>query len=138
MTSKTILEFDKSAVDTYKELGELLGGGLTNKTLFMIAMTWGFANGARAEKIVGSNNGPRLDYLKDPDHAILAAMQLAEGKDPDRLLDLNERYAMAEQYAHGGILLIRTMMEQEGDFARMFSGEIKTRADRMFAEIAQQ
>ncbi len=137
MSGKTILEFDRSVVDVYKQFGERMGGGLTNKSLFMIAMTWGFANGTRAEKVSGSNNGPRVDYLKEPDHAILAAIHLSEVKDPDLLLDLDERYTIAEQYAHGGILLIKTMMDQDGDLARMFAGEIKSRADELLEESAQ-
>jgi hypothetical protein len=101
-------------------------------------MTWGFLNGARAEKISGSGNGPRVDYLKDADHATIAALHLAETDDPDRLLDADEGYEIAEQYAHGGILLLKTMMDQDGDFARMFAGEIKDRSDVVAAEAERE
>ncbi|NTU70972.1 MAG: hypothetical protein HGB10_04010 [Coriobacteriia bacterium] len=130
MAGRTILQFSKDSVDTYKQLGESLGG-LTNLEVFLIAMAWGFRNGIRAEKVVKSNTGPRLEYFKDSDMAIVAAVQLATTDDPDSLLDLDARYDMAEQFAEGGIRLLKSEMEKQGDFARMFSAEIKTVADEI-------
>lgn len=130
MAARTFLQFGKDSVDTYKQLGENLGG-LSNKELFLIAMAWGFRNGIRAEKVVKSGTGVRLEYLTDSDQAIIAAVQLSTSGNADALLDIDARYDMAEEFAEGGIRLLKSEMEKQGDFARMFSAEVKSAADEI-------
>lgn len=133
MAARTFLQFGKDSVDTYKLLGEQLGG-LSNKEVFLIAMAWGFRNGIQADRVVKSGTGVRLEYLGAADQAVIAAVQLATTNDPDSLLDIESRYDLAEEFAEGGIRLLKSEMEKQGDFARMFSAEIKSAAAEVVVE----
>jgi hypothetical protein len=126
----TYLAFGEKHLDDYKKLGESLGKP-TNKDQFMLAMSWGFRNGTRVEDFRRSGNGARIDYLKEEDLALIAAVHLATSGDPNALSSVDDGFTIAEQYAEGGILLLRKMMDEPGDFSRKLAGEVKAEVDRL-------
>lgn len=128
-TKRVMLEFGERSLEFYKKLNKELTGSfgksLANREQFFIAMSWGFKHGLAVEDFKRVNTGVRLDYLRDEDHALMAAVQLATTQDLDSLLDLDQRYELAEQYAEGGIQLLGKMMDEPGDFARTFAAEVR-------------
>ena len=129
-TKRAFLAFGEKHVDTYKKLGETLGK-ITNRDQFLLAMSWGFRTGTKSEDFKRSNNGPRVEYLKDEDLALMAAIHFAESGNPDDLVDIGTQFSIAEQYAEGGILLLEKMMEEPGDFSRALAGEVKSELDKL-------
>ncbi|NLO26848.1 MAG: hypothetical protein GX113_01500 [Actinobacteria bacterium] len=128
-SKRTQLDFGEKSLEYYqhlkRELGGLPGRDLTNRELFLIAMAWGYHNEMRVEEFKHSATGVRLEYLKDEDYAIMAAIQYATTEDTETLLDMEQRLTIAEQYAEGGILLLAQMMDEPGEFARSFAADIK-------------
>lgn len=128
-SKRTQVDFGDKTLPSYqqlkRELGGLPGKDLSNRELFLIAMTWGYHNNMRVEEFKHSATGVRLEYFKDEDYALMAAIQYAATDDPESLLDLEQRLDIAEQYAEGGMLLLAGKMDSPGDFARAFAAEIK-------------
>jgi len=124
VAKRTLLAFGEKNLDAYRKMGETLGR-ITNRDQFLLAMSWGYRHGMRVEEFKRSNTGPRLEYLKPEDNALMAAIQLAVAGDAEALKDIEQRHMLAEQYAEGGILLLQQMMEEPGDFARSLAGEIR-------------
>lgn len=122
---RTLLAFGEDSLDTYKRLGKALG--ITNRSLFLIAMAWGSGSGLWSEDFKRSNTGPRLEYLKPEDDALMAAVQLAHTGSVESLQDIEQRHTLAEQYAEAGIRLLKEMLDDRGDFSRAFAGEIRSR-----------
>lgn len=130
-SKRTFLNFSDKSVDAYKALARELGG-LANKDVFLLAMAWGYQNGCDVhDDFKKSGTGVRLEYLKDEDQALMAALQLAVTKDPESILDMEQRYDIAERYAEGGVRLLARMMDDEGDFSRRMSAEVKQQASAL-------
>ena len=129
-TTHAYLAFGEKHVDTYKKLGESLGK-LSNRDQFLLAMSWGFHSNTRVEKFKRSGNGVRIDYLKDEDRALMAAIHLAVTEDQESLADIDEGFSIAEQFAEGGILLLEQMIDEPGGFSRKLAGEVKSELERL-------
>lgn len=127
-SGRTILAVSEKNLDTFNRVKKELGG-LNNKQAFFVALGWGVRHGTRPEEFKRSNNGVRLEYLNGQDEAILAAVQLAETQDPETLTDIEQRLDLAEQYAEGGLLLLKELLDEPGELARAFAGEIKSQID---------
>lgn len=135
-SKRTYLVFGEKNLDHYKQLGRELGGlgkELMNRDVFLIAMSWGYRYGTKVDEFKKSATGVRLEFLKDEDLALMAAVQLKTTGDPESLKDVEQRFDLAEQYAEGGILLLAKMMEEPGDFAKTFAAEIKQQSASLAA-----
>jgi len=110
-SKKTFLDFDENSVEAFSELKKALkpntGSEPSNREVFLLAMAYGFKHGVKAQEIKRSGTGPRIQYFKPEDQALMAAIQLAEDKSTINLPDMDKRYELAELYAQGGILLLR-------------------------------
>lgn len=126
-SKRTVVAVAESSLETFSELREKLGG-LTNLEAFLIAMAWGFRHGQREENFKRSNNGPRIEYINKDQTALalLAAVHYATVHDIDSFLDHEQRLDIAEQYAQGGLLLLRQQLDAPGSFSRWFAGEIRS------------
>ena len=125
-----LLAFGVESIPKYAYLNEVVfGGSLTNKGLFLIALTYGF----KAKKIVTdfkkSQTGPRTE-LEDQDFALMSAIQLAHTSDPNSLKDTKARNELAQQYAEGGIgeiydwLMDPNRRDPKGDFISLVLSEL--------------
>lgn len=127
-SKKTILEFDESSVEAFNELKKALkpntGSEPSNREVFLLAMAYGFEHGAKAQEIKRSGTGTRVQYFKPEDHALMAAIQLAEDRSNVNLPDIEKRYELAELYAQGGILLLRNEIAGGSRFGNELAAEI--------------
>jgi hypothetical protein len=134
-SGRTLLAVGEKNLDTFNRLKQELGG-IANKQAFLIAMTWGMRHATKPENLKRSNTGVRLEYLKGPDEALLTAMHLAETNDPQTLTDIEQRLDLAERYADGGLLLLAEMLDEPGEFARVFAGEVKQQVDGLKSQLS--
>lgn len=121
--SRTILEFDKNSLDAFKSVQKgLVGekGVLSNKEVFLIALSWGAHHGIKAKSFEKSGTGVRVEYFSETDNALLAAAHYMKSPSADLLLDINEVHSSAELYAAAGIMLLADEMKKPGDFAERF------------------
>lgn len=127
-SKKTFLDFDESSVEAFSELKKALkpntGSEPSNREVFLLAMAYGFKHGAKAQEIKRSGTGPRVQYFKPEDQALMAAIQLAEDKSDINLPDMEKRYELAELYAQGGILLLREEIAGGSKFGNELAVEI--------------
>ncbi len=125
--TRTILEFDKDSVPLFENLRKALRGekgDLSNKEAFLIAVSWGSHFNVRAASIKKSGTGVRLEYLSEPDSALLAAAHFAFAKSPEALLDIDAIHTSAELFAEGGIRLLADEMSKPGNFADSFAAAV--------------
>lgn len=137
-TSRTFLEFDASSRELFAQLAKSLAGPsgetLKNKDVFFIAMAWGHQHGVKAKSIKKSGTGVRIEYLKDEDRALIAAIHLAECGNLDELLEEDKGFELAELFAEGGIRLLAEEMKNPGQFGEAFAAEIATQAREVAVE----
>lgn len=115
-TKRTYLDTSTKARDAIIRLREVLK--VKNKQAYFIAIALGYKYNCRVEKFKKSSVGlPRIENLRNPDIALLFALQLAVAKSPDSLLDHEAMLDLAEQYAEGGAqwLIKQGVLEQGPD-----------------------
>lgn len=127
-----LLAFGVDSVSKYSHLNDVVfGGSLTNKGLFLVAMTYGFKSGRLVEDFKKSPTGPRTE-LEDQDFALMSAIHLSHTGDPNSISDTKARNELAQQYAEGGIRLIYDWLMEEnrrdprGDFIGLVLESIAT------------
>lgn len=131
---RTILEFDKRSKEIYEKLRKELRGekaDLSNKEAFMIAVAWGWANQIRVEEISKSGTGPRVEYLDDSDTALLKALHFSVTQDAESLTDVDAVHTTAEQFAEGGIRILKELMEKPGSFVEKFTSEVSVTVEKV-------
>ena len=124
-TTRTILAFDDRQLEYWNQIKDSIakssGSTILNKEIFLIAMGVGFHSKNRIEDFKRSNTGVRMEYIKDEDELLFAALQIAETDDEKSLLDSEELLNLAESYAAGGIAILWKHFQQERDFAEWFA-----------------
>ncbi len=126
-SKKTILEFDKNSRESFEFLGKKLkenDQNPSNVDLFVYAMAYGFLNGNKVDSVQRSGTGPRTQYLKPEHELLMCAIQLSETGKVESLLNQEERYDLAERYAEGGIRLIKSAVDQPGDFTQDLTAQM--------------
>lgn len=127
-SKKTVLEFDESSVDSFNALKKALrpstGGEPSNRDVFLLAMAYGFKNNAIGSDIKRSGTGPRVQYIKPEDQALMAAIQVGHDRSTENLPDLEKRYELAELYAQGGILLLREAIADALKYGNELAAEV--------------
>jgi hypothetical protein len=123
-TTRTFLYFDERQLEQISKLKSVLGQyenkDISNKEMMLIAMSVGYVSKNRLKDYKKSNTGPRLQYLQTEDNAFFAALQIAETSDPKSLLDIEDLYDLAEQYAAGGVSILYKKYMEENDFLQWF------------------
>lgn len=131
-----LLAFGVESIPKYSYLNDVVfRGTLTNKGLFLIALTYGFKTRNLVQDFKKSQTGPRTE-LEPQDFALMSAIQLAHTKDPMALHDTKSRNELAQQFAEGGIRkLYDWLMEPDrrdprGDFIGLMLSEMASNAER--------
>lgn len=138
MTNPDRLYIDKTDREIYKKLKDIgIFKDLQDKDQFMFAMGFGIRYQQRVP--LTSREGFFLDdRLKEEDIAILNSIAIYENRDTKEpiavLKDKAEVYKIAEEYAHGGLLIIEgssdTQLESfwkflENDLNKLYEKAIK-------------
>lgn len=131
-TTRTVAAFDESQLAVILELRKAFAGDdkkeISNKELFMIALGVGFNSRNRLTNFKRSNTGVRIEYFERDSDALtmLAGLQVAITNDANSLLQIEELYDLAEQYAGGGIAILANALETERDFNEWFQSLVFT------------
>ena len=81
-----------------------------NKDFFILAVMFGYENGAKkALKPADTEKSgfARERYLSDTDNAVLKAIAVSEKNDIEAISDIKTIYAIAEEYANGGVKYLK-------------------------------
>ena len=97
---------DKKFYDMLKTDEPFFKNNSSNKELFLFAMALGFKNQNRLPF-----SGKRLGYflekdLKYEDYILLNAIAISETHSLDVLTDKEKIFKIAEEYAHGGLIIL--------------------------------
>jgi len=98
-----------------------------NKDLFIMAMAVGYAEGNKT-RLKKREGFFRESYLEDRDRAIICALAVAEKGNLNVLLDKRDVFSIAEEYAAGGIKLLKD---------KAFSGEYGSCARKLETELVE-
>lgn len=99
--------------------------GAQNKDVFLAAMVTGYKEKSKIE-LKKKEGYFRRDYLTDRDLALIRAIAVSDEGNLNVLLDEQKVFAIAEEYAAGGIKLLKT---------RAFSGEFGSYAKRLESQL---
>ena len=102
--------------------------GKENKDLFIMAMVVGFREGARVE-LDRKEGFIRIEYLNPNEESIIKAIAVAEEGGLDILLDKRKVYSIAEEYAAGGIKLLKD---------KVFSGGYGSYIKKLESELTEE
>ncbi len=110
-SDESFLRFGKESDPFYAELNRrVFDGKLDSIHLFMMAMTYGSAKGRRSQGFTRAANGPRT-AVRSEHKAMMSAVQLMELGETADLLNNDERDLIAEEYAEGGIRLLKEQLD---------------------------
>jgi len=99
-----------------------------NKDLFMMAMITGFCENNKVK--LDARDGFIFDhYLTPKDLTVMKAIAIAESDSLSILLDKRQVYSIAEEYATGGILLLKN---------EIFGGDYGSYAKRLESKIIEK
>lgn len=113
---------DKKIYDNLKNNEDFFKDNNSNKELFLFAMAIGFLNKTRL-----GFSGKRLGYflekdLKYEDIVLLNSIAVFETQSLDILNEKENIFKIAEEYAHGGLILLNDDIEsvQFGSYSKNF------------------
>jgi len=118
---------DKKDVDDFNRLKEKDSpfANCQNKEIFLAAMVVGYHEGGRIE-LKNKEGYFREEYLSDEERALIRAIAISEAGDLNVLLNEQKIYSIAEEYATGGISLLK---------AKVFSGEYGSYGKKLESEL---
>jgi len=120
------LYVEKSAINDYDQLKgkDSPFYGRENKELFIAAMTLGFHENSK--KDLSKKEGfVRTEYLTDEEKSLIKAIAIAEEGNLNVLLDKKRVFSIAEEYAAGGIKLLKErVFEEFGSYAKRLESEL--------------
>ena len=131
MTEKkkvVIIYIDKKDVADFTSLRERKDSPFANaqnKEIFLAAMVVGFHEGGRIE-VKNREGYIRTEYLSDEERALIRAIAISAEGGLNALLDEQKVYSIAEEYATGGISLLK---------AKVFSGEYGSYVKKLESEL---
>lgn len=118
---------DKKDIDSFDKLRQKpspFANG-QNKDIFLAAMVVGYHEGVKLP--LQSKEGYfRTEYLKDEEKTLIKSIAVATTADLNILLDEQKVYSIAEEYATGGISLLREKVQSEGygSYAKKLENEL--------------
>lgn len=113
---------DREIYNELRENGMPLAG-LDNTRVFLMSMAIGFRHHARLE-LKSRDQFIQGRYVKDDEKSIIKAIAIFEEKDVKVLFDSKKVYAIAEEYAHGGINILKEMCNSRGTFSKKLVSEL--------------
>ena len=104
---------------------------INKKDLFMFALSTGFKNGvkpvlAKKQEFFWANN------LRDEDEIIIKSIALNATKNFDILQNHEELVKIVQEYAHGGIQIIKEKLARPGSFVKQIEKEIEEQYNLCF------
>lgn len=123
MGERETLSIDEKKKDVYELLRKRLGD-VPNKVAFLVAMSYGYSHDTRlpCESRV---SWVRTSYLNAEDKCLMVAVALGNAADlPSEAIDMNDVYVTAEEYARGGIAVLKEMLESSLGFEQQFMLEV--------------
>jgi len=116
---------DRKDYDRLKKKKDSPLFGKENKDLFILAVVVGFNEGAR-QKLNKKEGYFRSSYLDDKDRALINAIAVSEEGPLDVLVHKDLVFSIAEEYANGGIKLLKDKVfsGEYGSFARKLEFEL--------------
>jgi hypothetical protein len=137
-STRTLLAFDETQEESIKQIKRSLaeegGSEMSNREFFLLAMGLGYRSGVRITPIKRSNNGVRLEYLKDEDIMMMAAVNFSESGTTDALIDIEEILDCAEQFASGGVKLFLEAMNLHQDLRIWLQAQVKVTYEELSSE----
>lgn len=114
---------DFQAIMTRPELKRI--SDLQNKHLFMLALVLGYKH-KKNPNISRKHSGGycRVETLSEEDKALIKAIAITESKDINILSSIKEQYLIAEKFANGGIVILKEIVNEPGDFFVNLSKEL--------------
>jgi len=96
-----------------------------NKDVFLMAMVVGFHQKCRTE-LDRREGFVRTEYLDDKEKALIGALAVHEAKDLGVLLDMKKVFSIAEEYAAGGVKLLKDSVfsGEWGSYVKRFESEL--------------
>jgi hypothetical protein len=98
-----------------------------NKHVFLLAMLIGFKNGIKIKLTDRDSKGFfRTEYLSDREKALIKAIAIADQKSLLILKDKKKVYSIVEEYAAGGIKILKDKVTsgEYGSFIKKFEAEL--------------
>lgn len=101
-------------------------GKKDNKHLFLMAMAVGFKNGVKRKLTDRDPPGyTRTEYLSDKEKALIRAIAVHDAKNLEVLMDKKRVYLIAEEYAAGGIKILKDeVFSGKGSFSKRLETEL--------------
>lgn len=81
-----------------------------NKSLFLLAVSFGYHFGERETIISDRKDFVRMEYLSDVEKSLLHALAIAEKNNLEVLFDKKEVYTIAEEYATNGLKVLKDIV----------------------------
>lgn len=139
VSERETLAIDEKKKDVYELLRAKLGN-VENKTAFLVAMSYGFNRGTRMP-LEQKVSWVRTSYLNDEDKCLMVAVVLGSQDElPTEPVAMNDIYTVVEEYARGGVALLRETLEDPAGFEKQFMLELMSMmpqpADESTAESA--
>ncbi len=123
-------KLDRVYCDNLKDYQDLKKTPLFKKTnnamMFMMTMALGFKRKSRVPLKKGKDGLSRLVDFKDYNITLIKSLALKETKDVNVLLNDEEIYKIAEEYANGGIKIIKNFVigEDPGSYIKKLCTEL--------------
>ncbi len=119
---------DKKDLDLFNRLKEKDSpfAGCSNKEIFLAAMVTGFFEGSKLE-LQTREGYVREEYLHPQDKALINAIAVSEAGDLKVLLDKQKVFSIAEEYATGGIVLLKAKalsLDEYGSYAKKLESQM--------------
>lgn len=112
---------DRKIYKELKESGPLVG--IDNSPMFMLAMVIGYRKGIRLP-LKSRDQFIQGTYLHKEQKSIIKAIAIFEEKDVKILFDPKKVYSIAEEYAHGGIRVLKELSNSRLDFSKKLVSEL--------------
>lgn len=123
MSERETVAIDEKKKDVYELLRKKLGN-VENKVAFLVAMSYGFSRNTRLP-LEQKVSWFRTSYLNDEDKCLMVAVVLgAMAELPTEPIEMNDIYTVAEEYARGGVALLKEMLEDPAGFEKQFMLEL--------------
>jgi len=117
------LSIKKSDRKVYEELlktSELKS--LSNKDIFLLSALIGFKNKKNIPIKGAKDSYVRTEYLKDEDYSIINSIAIIDSDNLEIIFNKKEVFEIVEEYAHGGIEILKNMLfeKNSGSFVKKF------------------
>lgn len=133
-TKRLAFTWDQELKDPYVDLikSALAGFGekseVSSTELFLIFMTIGFEAGVRREVRASKSDAARLEYISETQKAVIKSVGLSQVESAETLLEEDEIYKIAEEFAAGGLWILAKEYDSQPDFVKWLKVKLSSLA----------